>query len=151
MSLRDDIFVDEEGREEAEAVTSLYAKLADATDAPFGAQMVLAAAVVAEVLLLAATFLGMRYLHILLNLNIVLFFLLGLFAAFTIGFFLLFSAYKIYKNEISPDEDVRIDSGLMSGFQDEENSRKQFAGWLFGAAGAMLNTVIWLGLLVANA
>jgi hypothetical protein len=151
MSFRDDIFVDEEGREEAEAVTSLYAKLADATDAPFGAQMVLAAAILAELVLVAATFLGMRYLQVLFDLNIVLFFIVGLFAAFTIGFFLLFSAYKIYKNEISPDEDVHIDGGVMSGYEDEENSRKQFAGWLFGAAGALLNTVIWLGIVVANA
>src|SRR5437763_1445217 len=98
MSFRDDIFVDEEGREEAEAVTSLYAKLADATDAPFGAQMVLAAAILAELVLVAANFLGMRYLQVLFDLNIVLFFIVGLFAAFTIGFFLLFSAYKIYKN-----------------------------------------------------
>jgi hypothetical protein len=151
MSFPDDILIDEEGREEAEAIATLYSRFTDATDDPFGAQMVLAAAVVAEVLLLVATFLGMRYLQVLLDINIVLFFVVGLFAAFTIGFFLLFSAYKIYKNEISPDEDLHIDGGVMSGYEDEENSRKQFAGWLFGAAGALLNTVIWLGIMLANA
>jgi hypothetical protein len=151
MSFQDDLIINEEGREEVDRVATLYSRLTDTTDDPFGAQMVLGAAVVAELLLLAVTFFGIRYLQFLLTLNIVLSFALGLFAAFTIGFFSLFSAYKIYKNEISQDEDIHIDTGVMSGFADEENSRRQFAGWLFGAAGALLNTVIWIGVLASHA
>jgi hypothetical protein len=150
MSFEDDLIINEEGREEVEQVATLYSRIADTTDGPFGAQMVLGAAVVAEFLLLAVTFFGILYLQFILTLNIVLSFALGLFAAFTIGFFSLFSVYKIYKNEISQDEDIHIDTGVMSCYADEENSRRQFAGWLFGAAGAIVNTAIWIGVLATH-
>ena len=144
ISIQDNILVDDEGREEVEQIAKVASEWMEITDRPFGAQMICTSAVVAEVVLLALTLFGLHYVQIVLNIVYIL--ALGLVAAFAIGFFILFSAYKMYKNEISPDDDVHIDGGVMSGYVDEENSRRQLAGYYFGAVGAILNTVIWIAL-----
>lgn len=148
MSLTDDFFVDDEGRAEPEQAAEIGARFVDMTDRPFGAQVVCAAAVGADVILLAGTLFGSRLVAMFPNPFII--YGLELIASFPIGFFILFGAYKIYKNEVAPDKDVHIDGDLMSGFADEENSRRKLAGYYLGAAGASINTAVWLSLAITR-
>ena len=148
MSFQDDLLVDEEGRAELKEVGDMYAGFVDATDRPFGAQMVLASAVAAEFVLMAVTMFGLGYLQVVIN--IVYITIACLIAAFSIGFLIPFAAYKLYKNEISPDQDVPIDGGVMSGFTYEENRQRQYVGFYLGAAGAVVNTLVWLGLTMSR-
>jgi len=148
MSFADDLFVDDEGRAEADQAAEIGSRFVDMTDRPFGAQVVCAAAIGADVILMAVTLFGARLVAIFPNPLII--YGLELVASFPIGFFILFAAYKIYKNEVASDNDIHIDGGLMSGFADEENSRRKLAGYYFGAAGAIINTAIWLGLAITR-
>lgn len=148
MSIQDDLLIDEEGREELQQIADAGARFVDMTNRPFGAQVICASAVGADVILLAVTLFGSRLVAMLPNPLII--YGLELVASFAIGFFILFSAYKLYKNELAPDRDAHIDSGLMSAFADEENSRRRLIGYYFGAAGAILNTAIWLSLAITR-
>ena len=82
----------------------------------------LAFAVVAEVLAVALVMFGMRYLLEVFGVAYVAVY--GTIFVFFMGFFAAFAAYKIYK-EYTPDRDVHVDDGVMSGFAEYGHSQQQ--------------------------
>lgn len=146
--IRDQIYGSAEDTAEVEAIADEYSKWTDAADSPFGAQKLFAAALVADAVLFILTLFGLRYVRIFLD--VVQVFAFGLIAAFVIGFFIAFAAYKIFKNDIQTDVEPHIDSGVMSGYSDYDEQGREFMVWFLAAGGGVLNAVVWLGVLTSR-
>ena len=66
---------------------------------------------------------------------------------FVLGFVIGFAAYTVLRTEVLPENDVSIDSGVMSGYSAYESRQRQFSVYLAGAAGGVVNLVIFFILL----
>ena len=146
--IRDEIYGSQENAAELEGVANVYSKWTDAADRPFGAQKLFASALAADAVLFILTLFGLRYVRYFLDLVQV--FAFGLIAAFVVGFFIAFAAYRIFKNDIQTDVEPHIDSGVMSGYSEYESRGREFRAWFFGAAGGVLNTLVWFDVLLTR-
>ena len=66
---------------------------------------------------------------------------------FLIGFFAAYAAFKIYKEDIAPDNDIYINSGVMSGFADYERRQSQFTIYLVSSAAGVANVLLVFALM----
>jgi hypothetical protein len=146
--IRDEIYGSQEDSAEVEAIATEYSQWTDKADLPYGAQKLFALALAADAALFILTLFGLGYVRYLLN--SVQVFAFGLIAAFVIGFFIAFSAYKIFKNDIQTDTEIHIDSGVMSGYSDYEAREREFTVWFLSAGGGVLNAIVWLGVLMTR-
>ncbi len=132
-------------KDEVEECTDKFTRLTASADQPFGAQRMLAFAVVAEVLAVALVMFGMRYLLEVFGVAYVAVY--GTIFVFFMGFFAAFAAYKIYK-EYTPDRDVHVDDGVMSGFAEYGRSQNNLTIYIISAAAGIGNLGLFFALLI---
>ena len=143
--VRDDIYGSGENEAEVERFASEIASVADIADKPLGAQKLIAMSVAAEIAAVIVALFGLRYLRLIFDdLYIAL---CGPVLIFFIGFFGAYAAFKIYKDDIARDNDLYINSGVMSGFADYERRQSQFTIYLVSAAGGVANVLLVFALM----
>ncbi len=130
---------------EAEELTDKFTRLTASVDQPFGAQRLLALAVVAEVLVAALAMFGVPYLLRIFGDAYVAVF--GTISVFFIGFFATFAAYRLCKEYLARDRDVSVDDGVMSGFAEYDNRQSGITIYLASAAVGIANVVVLIALL----
>jgi hypothetical protein len=144
--VRDTLYGSAADEAESERRGASYAALTDSVDRPFGAQRRLAWCAAAEAIVVAVILFAPGYVRGLLDWLDTLFYAAAV--TFGIGFFAAFSAYKVFKEDIRPDSDVPVDSGVMSGYSGYDRRQRQFIVWLVAAAGGAVNILVLLALLM---
>jgi hypothetical protein len=133
-------------RDEAEEYADDFRRLAAVADQPFGAQMMVASAVAAEVLAAALMMFGMRYLlRIFGDVYIAVF---GTLFVFFTGFFGAYAAYKLYKEYVAPVDDPTVHDGVMSGFSEYDSGQSGITIYVVSAASGIINVAIFIGLAI---
>jgi hypothetical protein len=127
-------------RDEATELAHDLSELTASTDAPFGAQRMLAYAVAAEVAALAIVKFGIYNLLPFVDVAAVAVF--GLTFVFLIGFFGAFAAYKLYKEYIAVDKDMQPDAEAMSALAEYDGSPSDVAVYAIAVAGGIANVII---------
>ncbi|MEP7074718.1 MAG: hypothetical protein ABI878_02825 [Acidobacteriota bacterium] len=129
---------------EAEELTDEFKRLTASADQPFGAQRMLAFAVVTEVLAVAIAIFGMSYLRRFVDDGFIAVF--GTIFVFSTGFFAAFAAYKLYQEYVNRDANKAVDDGVMSGA--EYDRRSDVTIYVTSVAGGFANLVIVIVLLI---
>jgi hypothetical protein len=127
-------------REEASEWAGVFNRAAAAADAPFGAQRMLAFAVVAEAFALGTVWFGMRYLLWLVD--VVYATLIGTAFVFFTGFFGAFAAYKLYKEYIARDLPYPPADDPMSDIADYDTTQTDFTLYFISALAGIANVVL---------
>jgi len=143
--VRDEIYGNGKNESEAEQFASEILSVTEIADRPLGAQKLLAISVAAEIAAVIVALFGLRYLRLIFDdLYIALF---GPVLIFFIGFFGAYAVFKIYKEDIAPDNDIYINSGVMSGFADYERRQSQFTIYLVSSAAGVANVLLVFALM----
>src|SRR4051812_31389626 len=135
-------------RDDAEEYADDFRRLAAVADRPFGAQMMAASAVAAEVVAAALMMFGMRYLlRIFGDVYIAVF---GTLFVFFTGFFGAYAAYKLYKEYVVPAVDPTVNDGVMSGFSEYDSGQSTITIYVLSAAGGIVNVAIFIGFAIVK-
>ena len=126
-------------REEADELAGEFTRLTAAADAPFGAQRMLAFAVVAEVVALVVVWFGMSFLR--RYVDVVMIAVFGTAFVFFTGFFAAFAAFKLYREYLARDTGIRADDGPMSDIADYNSTQADFALYFTSVLAGITNVV----------
>lgn len=127
-------------REEADAWAGEFNRLAATADAPFGAQRMLAVAVVAEVLAIAVAWFGMSILR--RWVDVVLIAVFGTAFVFVTGFFAAFAVHKLYREYVVRDSRPQASDGPMSDIAAYDGGQSDLTLYVASAAAGIVNVVL---------
>jgi hypothetical protein len=144
--VRDTLYGSAADEAESERSAAGYSDLLNEADRPFAGQKRIVFCLAAEVFVVAVIILAPGYVRGLIDWPDTLIYAAAI--PFAIGFFAAFTAYRIFKNDIRPDRDEPVNSGVMSGYSGYDRRQRQFAVWLVAAAGGVVNMLLLFLLLV---
>lgn len=67
-------------------------------------------------------------------------------ALFFCGFFLTYSAYKLFQLKFVKKDETKINSGFMSGYSESDERSRNYKIWFISSLGGIVNIFLILGL-----
>jgi hypothetical protein len=136
--VRDKLYGSEADEAKNERRASFISRFTDSMDGPFaaGKRLIVSLAIEAIVVGSILVFPTQIYKYAGYWTNYVIF------GVFALGFAISFAAAVLVNSRFINNEAERIDSGLMSGFAEQERRRRQFKIYLAATAGGFLNVIV---------